>query len=50
MFSKESHIQPTNLTVPFHFPLGGGLSNQCKQGLKILIWPENKDLQGFLVC
>lgn len=43
MFSKESRIQPTNLTVPFHFPLGGGLSNQCKQGLKILIWPEDED-------
>lgn len=28
MFSKESHIQPTNLTVPFHFPLGRGLGAQ----------------------
>lgn len=43
-------VQPTNMALPFHLPLGGGLSNQGKQALKILVWAEDEDWLGFLVC
>lgn len=43
-------VQPTNRTVPFHLPLGGGLSNQGKQALMILVWAEDGDWLGFLGC
>lgn len=40
----ESSEQPMSLAVPFHLSSGGSLPNQGKQGLKILIWPEDGGL------